>query len=100
MKDFNAWLQTLVSTLGSTDRALADEMRAIHGSRSIAAGTRSLPASVRSIVLRVGRPVLAIVGNAARLDFTDSESSVWRARLRGSAPLLRRAAQADRKSVV
>src|SRR6185503_8851966 len=84
----------LVSTLGSTDRALAEEIRAIHGSRSFAAGARSLPASVRNIVLRVGRPVLAIVGNAPRLDFKDSESAVWRARLQASAPLLKRAAQA------
>jgi endonuclease G, mitochondrial len=95
MKDFDAWLKTLVSTLGSTDRALADEIRAIRGSRSFAAsGARSLPASVRNIVLRVGRPVLAIVGNAPRLDFTDSESAVWRARLQASAQLLQRAAQA------
>jgi endonuclease G len=94
MKDFNAWLKTLVSTLGSTDRALADEIRAIGASRSLAAGSRSLPAAVRNIVLRVGRPVLAIVGNAARLDFRDSESTVWRARLQASAPRLRRAAQA------
>ena len=84
-----------MSTVGSTDRALADEIRAIRGSRSLAAsGLRSLPASVRNIVLRVGRPVLAIVGNAPRLDFTDSESTVWRARLQASAPLLRRAARA------
>ena len=45
-------------------------------------------------MLRVGRPVLAIVGNAARLDFKDSESAVWRSRLQTSAPLLTRAAQA------
>jgi len=95
MNDFDAWLKTLVSTLASTDRALADEIRAIRGSRSIAAsGSRSLPAAVRNIVLRVGRPVLAIVGNAPRLDFKDSESAVWRARLQASAPLLTRAAQA------
>jgi endonuclease G len=95
MKDFDAWLKTLVSTLASTDRALADEIRAIRGSRSFpASGPRSLPASVRNIVLRVGRPVLAIVGNAPRLDFNDSESAVWRARLQASGAHLTRAAQA------
>ena len=94
MNKIDAWLKTLVSTLASTDRALADEIRAIRGSRSFASGSRSLPASVRNIVLRVGRPVLAIVGNAPRLDFKDSESAVWRARLQSSAPLLKRAAQA------
>jgi endonuclease G len=95
MKDLDAWLKTLVSTLASTDRALADEIRAIRGSRSFAvSGSRSLPASVRNIVLRVGRPVLAIAANAPLLHFKDSESSVWRARLQASAPLLQRAAQA------
>jgi endonuclease G len=95
MKSLDAWLNTLVSTLASTDRALADEIRAIRGSRSFpSSGARSLPASVRNIVLRVGRPVLAIVGNVARLEFTDSESAVWRARLQAAAPRLTRAAQA------
>ena len=95
MKDFDAWLKALVQTLASTDHALADEIRAIPGTPSVAAsGSRSLRASVRNIVMRVGRPVLAIVHNAARLDFSDSESAVWRERLRASAPLLTRAAQA------
>ena len=95
MTDIDTWLKGLVSTLASTDRALADEIGAIRGSRSLPGlGSRSIPASVRNIVLRVGRPVLAIVGNAARLDFKDSESSVWRGRLKASAPLLTHAAQA------
>ena len=95
MKDIDTWLKGLVSTLASTDRVLADEISAIRGSRSLPEpGSRSIPASVRNIVLRVGRPVLAIVGNAARLDFKDSESAVWRSRLQTSAPLLTRAAQA------
>ena len=95
MTDFDAWLKALVSTLASTDRALADEINAVRGSRSIPnTGARSLRASERNIVLRVGRPVLAIVGNTARLDFADSDSAVWRRRLQSSAPLLERAAQA------
>jgi hypothetical protein len=95
MKDIDTWLKTLLSTLASTDRALADEISAIPGSRLFPpSGTRALSAQVRNIVLRVGRPVLAIVGNAARLDFKDSESAVWRTRLQASAPLLARAAQA------
>lgn len=93
--DFDAWLQALVSTLTSTDRALAGEIEELQGQRSgPALRTRSLPVSVRNIVLRVGRPVLAIVGNEARLDFADSESAVWRARLQQSAPMLERAARA------
>ena len=95
MKDFDAWLNALVTTLKSTDRKLADEIRAIRGSRSFALSERRpLPTSVRNIVLRVGRPVLPIVGNTARLDLKDSESDVWRTRLQTSAPLLSRAAQA------
>ena len=95
MKDIDTWLKGLVSTLASTDRALAEEIRAIRGSRSLPGpGSPSIPVSVRNIVLRVGRPVLAIVGNAARLDFKDSESAVWRSRLQTAAPLLTRAAQA------
>jgi endonuclease G len=94
MTQLDTWLKSLLSTLASTDRPLADEIYAIGGSRSLAAATRALPASVRNIVLRVGRPVLAIVGHAARLEFKDSESAVWRARLEASAPLLQRAAEA------
>jgi endonuclease G len=93
MTDIDTWLKGLVSTLASTDRALADEIRATRGSLP-GAGSRSIPGSVRNIVLRVGRPVLAIVGNAARLDFKDSDSSVWRARLKASAPLLTHASRA------
>ncbi len=93
--DFNIRLQTLVSTLTSTDRMLAGEIEEVHGWRSgPASRARSLPASVRNIVLRVGRPVLAIVRNEARLDFADSESAVWRARLQQAAPMLERAARA------
>jgi len=108
MRDFDAWLKALVSTLASTDRALADEIRAIRGSRWLVAPdasaslkrrafgvTRtSLQASVRNIVLRVGRPVLAIVGDTPQLAFKDSESAVWRERLRASGEHLQRAARA------
>ena len=50
--------------------------------------------SVRNIVLRVGRPVLAVVGGAAQLEFKDSESEVWRTRLQASSAQLQRAAGA------
>ena len=94
MTDFDAWLQALVSTLASTDRALAGEIEEIGGRSIPVSGSRSVPVAVRNIVLRVGRPVLAIVGNEARLDFADSESAVWRERLQQSAPQLERAARA------
>ena len=47
-----------------------------------------------TIVLRTGRPVLAIVRNAARLTFTDPESKIWKQRLRKAASHLVKAAQA------
>jgi endonuclease G len=95
MNNLDTWLKGLVSAIASTDRPLAEEIRAIRGSLALTpSASRSLPASVRNIVLRVGRPVLAIAGNTPRLEFKDSDSAVWRSRLQASAPLLTRAAQA------
>ena len=88
---------------------LADEIRAIRGSRWLTAPDASasrrkriargpsdalLQLSVRNIVLRVGRPVLAVVGDAPQLQFTDSESAVWRSRLQASGDRLQLAARA------
>jgi endonuclease G, mitochondrial len=47
-----------------------------------------------TIVLRTGRPVLAIVGDEAQLVFTDQESSVWKSRLQKASAHLVDAAQA------
>jgi endonuclease G, mitochondrial len=38
-----------------------------------------------TIVLRVGRPVLAVIDDEARLVFSDAESSVWESRLRDAS---------------
>src|SRR5262245_57916333 len=96
MTALSTWLERLLSTPASRDSALADEILAIRGSRSLSrtSSTRPLPAAERNIVLRVGRPVLAIVDDAAVLDFKDSQSAVWRSRLETSAPVLTRAAKA------
>jgi endonuclease G, mitochondrial len=108
MKNLDRLLKALVSTLGTADRQLADEIRGISGSRqltapdahasrkkrALAAPRASVQPSVRNIVLRTGRPVLAIAGNAAQLRFKDSESVVWRARLQASSESLQRAARA------
>src|SRR4051794_26201555 len=92
MKELDEWLEQFVSTLHNCDRPLADEIRRHH------AGVRDLRdiggPSLRNIVLRVGRPVLAVVGGAAQLDFKDTESEVWRARLQSSSAQLHRAAGA------
>ncbi|MEO5742366.1 MAG: DNA/RNA non-specific endonuclease, partial [Vicinamibacterales bacterium] len=91
MKELDEWLEQLVSTLHNCDRPLADEMRRHHGGVRV---LRDTGVSLRNIVLRVGRPVLAVVGGAAQLEFKDSESEVWRARLQSSSMQLQRAAGA------
>lgn len=87
MTDLDAWLNALVSTLDTADRQLAEEIRAVSASRA-------LEQSLRNIVLRVGRPVLAIVGDTPQLQFSDSDSEVWRSRLQASSDRLQRAARA------
>lgn len=47
-----------------------------------------------TIVLRTGRPVLAILDNEAQLVFSDPESTVWESRLRDAAAHLESAARA------
>ena len=44
---------------------------------------------METIVQLVGRPVLAIVGGAVKLEFADAPGAVWKARLEGSAGQLR-----------
>jgi endonuclease G len=45
-------------------------------------------------VLRVGRPVLALVDDMVQLEFGDAESEVWRTRLQAARARLQRAARA------
>ncbi len=105
MRDLDIRLQALLSTLASADRPLADEILArgewpatgtdgpvVAGSRGLARAASSDARALRNIVLRVGRPVLAIVGGTPQLQFTDTESVVWRSRLQASASHLQRAA--------
>ena len=47
-----------------------------------------------TIVLRTGRPVLAVVGDEAQLVFSDADSSVWESRLRQASGPLAAAARA------
>ena len=99
LRDVDAWLRELIATLDLADRPLADEIRALRdasararrGSRALG---QSFQQSLRNIVLRVGRPVLAIVGGVPRLEFTDSHSEIWRSRLQAAAAHLQRAAGA------
>src|SRR5690606_13787720 len=60
-------------------------------------GALSVPTadwSLETIVLRLGRPVLAVVDGAPRLEFADAESRVWRTRLSAIEAPLRLAARA------
>jgi endonuclease G len=108
MRDLDARLKALISTFDTADEPLADEIRALRRSRSLAAPgasasrrkpssqdvRRSSQLSLRNIVLRVGRPVLAVVGDVPQIQFTDGQSEVWRSRLQASADRLRFAARA------
>ena len=105
MTDFDGWLRDLVSTIEVADAPLAEELRALLESPSLetaGAATRSTgiesefsaQQSLRNIVLRVGRPVLVVVGGTPQLEFADAASEVWRSRLHASRDHLRRAAGA------
>jgi endonuclease G, mitochondrial len=105
MKRLDALLRHFLSTLESADRPLAEEIRVLRSrwqrrdlprSRRAPAGggARAVRPPERNIVLRTGRPVLAIAGDLPQLEFHDAESTVWRARLQASVEPLRRAAQA------
>jgi len=94
MKDLDEWLKRLLSSLDTADRLLAEELQRHLSHLSGSRGLDDPGQSVRNIVLRVGRPVLAIVGGAAQLEFKDSESAVWRSRLQASSAQLQRAAGA------
>ncbi|MFY1620994.1 DNA/RNA non-specific endonuclease [Micromonospora sp. WMMD736] len=49
---------------------------------------------LETIVMRTGRPVLAVKHDEAQLTFDDADSEVWRMRLTEARPLLARAAKA------
>jgi endonuclease G len=49
---------------------------------------------LETIVMRTGRPVLAIKRDEAQLTFDDADSAVWKARLTAARPRLVRAAKA------
>jgi endonuclease G len=104
MRNFEALLKDTLARIESGDRALAEELRTVRqrprdaaagGFLESAAAPTPLqlpqPLALETIVLRVGRPVLAIVKGAARLEFRDSESEIWRARLEAVRVPLERA---------
>lgn len=122
MQDLEARIRNAVDKIQHRDRQLAEEMNSVRGSAGreqearVLAGrlearvlTDRLEAraaggleravarpdfALETIVLRVGRPVLAILRDEPRLEFRDAESEVWRDRLTGARDHLRRAIQA------
>jgi endonuclease G len=110
MRNFETLLKQAVSRMESADGRLAEELRSLRAQplgASKAGGASVLesmapPATqappilpielgLETIVLRVGRPVLAIVQGAARLEFSDAESEIWRSRLEAVRDNLQRA---------
>lgn len=99
-------LRTINATVGSQDRALAEERADLRPKVSASAkltverGTgpeaaskkdRSLLAEIQkeSIILRRERPILAIRNNKTELVFRDqADSAIWKQRLADAAPLL------------
>lgn len=100
MRDLDAWLKALVAN----DHSLGEEVRharekaspAADRSREVEAGkpAHSDQVALRTIVLRVGRPVLAVIDSAPELTFPDSDSEVWRSRLQAAGASLRAATRA------
>jgi endonuclease G len=111
MKDLSEILRAAVTRIQDHDRPLSEELLSV---RQIATGRTEAEGlshfvpelategdpyaramlSVETIVLRVGRPVLAIVNDEARLDFHEAESEIWRARLLDARESVSRAAKA------
>ena len=108
----NRDLSSAIARIERADRTLADELRRVRdrggagrppgggaGAAFLESAPQGPPAepsglALETIVLRVGRPVLAVVDGAARLEFADAESEVWRARLQTSSLAIQRAARA------
>ena len=113
MQDFEVRIRNAVEKIQRRDRHLAEEMSSVRGSAGREQEARVLADrlgtktgglervavarpdfALETIVLRVGRPVLAVINDEPRLEFRDAESEVWRDRLIGAQETLRRAIQA------
>jgi endonuclease G len=80
-------LDATLSRIQQQDPALGQELQAQLAQHAIAKSLTADPMlefTAKSIVLRAGRPVLAVLHDAARLIFKDAESAVWRERLKQS----------------
>jgi DNA/RNA endonuclease G (NUC1)/V8-like Glu-specific endopeptidase len=107
MSDIERLVKAAVSRVEAGDQTLGDELQRVRRAKanqgptgpsleSARPDTPQLPAALalETIVLRVGRPVLAVVDDAVRLEFAESESEVWRTRLQAVSDVLKSAARA------
>lgn len=112
MQDLETRVKAAVAKIEGRDRELAEELNDIRGSAGTEEAARALapamtprglalegaapgPAvALETIVLRVGRPVLAVVRDEALLEFRDAESEIWRQRLTDARDHLVRAIKA------
>ena len=95
---FASRLKGAVARIQQSDAPLAGELESVRSSRGSTRGleAEALPESLPShpslpddlvpetIVLRTGRPVLAVRNDAPELVFQEAESEVWRDRLKGA----------------
>lgn len=99
MQDLMARIQDAVAGMERRDRALAEEMAGFREKASTQGAAATLTEAIfpervglesaapgpeialETIVLRTGRPVLAVVRDEALLEFRDADSEVWRQRL-------------------
>lgn len=121
MQDLEARVRAAVARIERRDQKLAEELNDVRGSAGReqearilaekiapeAAGLRPEEAgleglapppqpdlALETIVLRVGRPVLAVLRDEAQLEFRDAESEIWRQRLVDARDHLTRAIKA------
>lgn len=78
----------------SRDQALNDELLEGVGAEGPALELPGDELQVETIVMRTGRPVLAIKRDEAQLTFDDPDSTVWRSRLTAARAHLVQAARA------
>src|SRR5262245_58991275 len=106
MQNFEERLMAANARIAAADAALAEDLRRVREtsrsgpsasfleSTAAPSGGQWPQPQLETIVLRVGRPVLAIVQDNPRLEFRDAESDVWRSRLTAAAESLRLGARA------
>ncbi len=89
-------VSSAIARIQQRDQSLGRELQVqlAQGSADARSGVKSLEVdpdaefTAKTIVLRSGRPVLAVSHDAAKLLFKDAESAVWRNRLKRSRKLL------------